>query len=254
MNYFTCFVLGYVLSGGPPLLPYFYQEWFYVSLCLGALFVCIFFLMALTTEKHGISVNAVSSKMSVVVPLLLAYLVLHEHFNLWYALGMILALLSILLISWNKKMDIDRKHLLLPLAVFLGSGFIDFSLKLLQMRYGSEVALSEISFTIFFGAFIIGLIILMYRYFMKHHTWNFRNTLGGIALGIPNYFSIWFLLEALAAFKLESAMVFSINNVSIVLLSAVISLVVFSEQLSKRKAVGLLLAIAAILIIAYAKG
>lgn len=254
MNYFTCFVLGYFLSGSPSLLPYFGQEWFWVSLSLGGLFVSIFFLMALTTEKHGISVNAVSSKMSVVVPLLLAYLLLHEHFNLWYALGIVLALLSILLISWSKKMDIDRHHLLLPLAVFLGSGVIDFSLKLLEMYYGQQVALSEISYTIFLGAFIIGLAILLYRYYMKYHSWSLKNSIAGIALGIPNYFSIWFLLEALAAFELESAMVFSINNVSIVLCSALLSLVIFREHLNKRKAAGLVLAIAAILIIAYAKG
>ena len=40
-----------------------------------ALFVAIFFSMAMTTEKYGVSVNAVSAKMSVIIPVLFAFFI-----------------------------------------------------------------------------------------------------------------------------------------------------------------------------------
>lgn len=74
--------------------------------------------------------------------------------------------------------------------------------------------------------------------------------LGGIALGIPNYFSIFFLLRALQNDRWNSASIFTINNVAIVMFSTVLGIMLFNEKLSLTNWLGIMLAIISILLVA----
>ncbi len=251
VNYLICFLVGLSISNERDILGYIDQHWFLYSLLLGVLFISIFYLMALTTEKLGVSVNAVSNKMSVVIPVSFALIVAKESFSLLFLVGIIISLASIYLISGKKNMRIERKYYALPVGVFLGGGFIDTSLKLLETNFASEVELSTITYTIFLGAFITGLFIVLLSG-LNRNKLSAKNGLAGIVLGVPNFFSVFFLLKAIEAFSLKSAFVFGINNVSIVLVSTVLSIVIFKEQLSRFNRIGLILAIVSIIIIAYA--
>jgi hypothetical protein len=73
VNYLVCFSIGFILSGDFNLLKIIGSDWFKYCIILGSLFVAIFLSMAMTTEKYGVSVNAVSAKMSVIIPVLFAY-------------------------------------------------------------------------------------------------------------------------------------------------------------------------------------
>lgn len=250
VNYLVCFIIGYSLSNDYNLLHHLNATWFHYCILLGFLFVAIFYAMALTTEKIGISVNAVSSKMSVVVPVIFAYFFADESISLLFAFGILISLLSIYFISVKKHIEIPPKYYLLPLVVFIGSGIIDTSLKALENSFSETVSLNTISYSIFLGAGMAGsLLYVIKKGFQSFQT---KNVIAGIALGIPNYFSIYFLLSAIAAFKLKSAFVFGINNISIVLLSTLLSLILFKEHLSLKNKLGLLFAIVSILIISYA--
>jgi len=79
---------------------------------------------------------------------------------------------------------------------------------------------------------------------------TFRNILGGVALGVPNYFSIYFLLKALQHDSLNSASVFTINNVAIVMLSTLLGIIIFKERLSFKNWAGIGLAVISILLVA----
>ena len=79
---------------------------------------------------------------------------------------------------------------------------------------------------------------------------NFKNVLGGICLGVPNYFSIYFLLKALQHPMLTSASVFTINNVAIVMLSTLLGILLFKEVLSLKNWLGIGLAIISIVLVA----
>jgi len=48
----------------------FNRDWFPYALILGLLFITIFNLMAITTQRSGLSVVSVATKMSVVIPVL----------------------------------------------------------------------------------------------------------------------------------------------------------------------------------------
>lgn len=77
--------------------------------------------------------------------------------------------------------------------------------------------------------------------------------IGWSFLGIPNYFSVYFLLKALKSNVLESSGIFTVNNVGIVMLSTVAGIVLFHEKLLRKNWIGIGLAIASIALVAIAR-
>lgn len=252
VNYLVCFSIGFVLSGDFNLLKIIGSDWFKYCIILGSLFVAIFLSMAMTTEKYGVSVNAVSAKMSVIIPVLFAYVYNSERLTIQFVVGILLSLLSIYLITKKKQIIIPKKYIYLPIIVFLGSGTIDTSLKLLELNYSNDISINTISYSIFLGAFLVGTIFYTVKNQFNFSNWSSRNIISGIILGIPNYFSIFFLLTAIKSFSLKSAFVFGINNIGIVLLSTLLSVIIFKEKLTLINKFGVLISVLSIILIAYA--
>ena len=252
VNYLVCFSIGFILSGDFNLLKIIGSDWFKYCIILGSLFVAIFLSMAMTTEKYGVSVNAVSAKMSVIIPVLFAYVYNSERLTIQFAVGILLSLLSIYLITKKKQIIIPKKYIYLPIIVFLGSGTIDTSLKLLELNYSNDISINTISYSIFLGAFLVGTIFYTVKNQFNFSNWSSRNIISGIILGIPNYFSIYFLLTAIKSFSLKSAFVFGINNIGIVLLSTLLSVIIFKEKLTLINKFGVLISVLSIILIAYA--
>ena len=252
INYLVCFIVGFSLSDNQEMLANIQSEWFPYCILLGFVFVAIFFSMALTTEKMGISVTAVSGKMSVVVPILFAYFFANEHLSPWFIIGLVLSLMSIYFISIKKDLTFDKKYLALPIIVFIGGGVIDTSLKVLEDAYGSNVSMDTISYSIFLGAFLAGTVLFIIKNKGNILVFERKSLIAGVLLGVPNYFSIFFLLSAIAGFTDRSALVFGINNIGVVLLSTILSVLIFREKLSLKNQIGLALAIVSIVIISYA--
>ena len=252
VNYVVCFIIGFSLSTHQDIMSYVHEQWFIYCILLGFLFIAIFFSMALTTEKLGISVTAVSGKMSVVIPILFAYFFAKEDITLLFVIGLILSILSIYFITIKKELHIDKRYLILPVIVFLGGGMIDTSLKVLQQAYSEDIPLSTISYSIFLGAFIAGTSIYLVKEKANFSSWEWKSVKAGVALGVPNYFSIFFLLSAIEGFSVKSAFVFGVNNVGVVLVSTLLSVLIFKEKLEPKNQWGLLLAVVSIAIISYA--
>ncbi|CAI8192023.1 MAG: Uncharacterised protein [Bacteroidia bacterium] len=252
VNYLVCFSIGFILSGDFNLLKIIGSDWFKYCIILGSLFVAIFLSMAMTTEKYGVSVNAVSAKMSVIIPVLFAYVYNSERLTIQFAVGILLSLLSIYLITKKKQIIIPKKYIYLPIIVFLGSGTIDTSLKLLELNYSNDISINTISYSIFLGAFLVGTTFYTIKNQFNFSNWSSRNIISGIILGIPNYFSIYFLLTAIKSFSLKSAFVFGINNIGIVLLSTLLSVIIFKEKLTLINKFGVLISVLSIILIAYA--
>ena len=156
-----------------------------------------------------------------------------------------------MILSKKNQTIIPRKYVYLPVIVFLGSGLIDTSLKLLELNYSNAISINTISYSIFLGAFIVGTTFYTIKERLNFNNWLSRNMISGVILGIPNYFSIYFLLLAIKSFSLKSAFVFGINNIGIVLLSTLLSVIIFREKLSSINKFGVLVSILSIILIAY---
>ena len=78
-----------------------------------------------------------------------------------------------------------------------------------------------------------------------------RDVIAGILLGIPNFFSIFLLLKMLNQ-GWNGSLMYPLVNVSVLLLSTMVAVIAFREKLNRLNWIGIGLASAAILIIAYA--
>jgi drug/metabolite transporter (DMT)-like permease len=226
-------------------------DWFYYTLVLGALFIIVFNLMAITTQRSGLSVVAVATKMSVVIPVLFGLLYYNENLGAIKLFGIGIALIAVYLTSnkSDQRTVINGKLIVLPILVFVGSGIIDTSIKFLEDAYVANNDVPLFSAIIFLAAAIIGFIIIIIQVMSGSFKFEFKNVIAGICLGVPNYFSIYFLVKTLRSDILESSGIFAINNVSIVTLSTFAGIFLFKEKLIRKNWIGIGLAILSIILI-----
>lgn len=256
VNYFvacTCGIIGYQNSIEISAIPKY--DWFYYTVALGALFIIVFNLMATTTQRSGLSVVSVATKMALVIPI---------GFGLWYyqeplgpfkAIGIILALAAVYLVSVKNRSGVilQNRNLMFPVLVFFGSGLIDTSLNFLQNDFIKDKSLIPLfSSTIFMTAGVIGIMVLVVQKIKGVLFLEYKNIIAGVVLGIPNYFSIYFLVKALRSNLLDSSGMFTINNVAIVIISTLLGIVFFKEQLSLKNWIGIILAVISIALVSLA--
>ncbi|KJJ39553.1 MULTISPECIES: EamA family transporter [Aequorivita] len=256
MNYFTACFCGIVFQESAiniAEIPHF--GWFPFALGLGAMFITVFNLMAITTQRSGLSVVSVATKMSVAIPILFGLLYYKESLGVFKIIGIILALAAVYLASIKKQdgLKIKPTNFIFPVLVFLGSGIIDTTIKYLEGEYIAKNDTPIFSATIFAMAAAIGVLHLSAQALQGKFKFQLKNVLGGIALGIPNYFSIYFLVQALRSGILESSGIFTVNNVAIVMISTLLGILLFKEKLLLKNWIGIGLAILGILFIALEK-
>lgn len=253
VNYIVASSVGLLLYNGDVSLSEIPEKsWFLGTVALGLLFILVFNLMAATAQKVGISVASVATKMSLVIPVLFGVAVYHEELGTLKVIGIVLALAAVYFASAkDKSTPLQKASLLLPLSVFLGSGIIDTSIKYIQEFHIKEDDYPIFSATVFAAAAVTGILFILIKSIKKPVKINSQNILGGIALGVPNYFSIYFLLRALQNDALNSASVFTINNVAIVMFSTLLGIVLFKEHISVKNWSGIGLAVVSILLVAF---
>jgi drug/metabolite transporter (DMT)-like permease len=252
VNYCIAFTTGILSYNGTITISQLPNlDWFYYTLILGALFIIVFNLMAITTQKSGLSVVSVATKMSVVVPVLFGLLYYNESLGTVKLIGIAIALIAVYLTSNKSKQEIsvNRKSIVLPILVFIGSGIIDTSIKFLEDTYVANNDVPLFSAIIFLAAAIIGFIFIIIQIIRGSFKFEFKNIIAGICLGVPNYFSIYFLVKTLRSDILESSGIFAINNVSIVALSTFAGIFIFKEKLIRKNWIGIALAILSIVLI-----
>lgn len=254
-NYFSACILGVISYDAPIKIEEITTtKWFYGAIALGFLFIAIFNVMALTAQRNGLSVASVATKMSVIIPIIFGVYVYNESAGLQKLLGIVLALIAVYLASVKTKSKTTIKsNLLFPTILFLGSGIIDTSIKYIETTYLPDNGIPIFSATIFCFAAIIGTLILAYKTLKKEIKLNFRSSLGGVILGVVNYYSIYYLLKALNHESLESSTIFTLNNVAIVMFSTLLGLILFKEHISRRNWLGIALAIVSICLVTFAK-
>ena len=257
VNYFTAAILGFYMSNN---WVSFYeipsQPWFLGAFLLGIMFILVFNIMALTSQKNGLSVASVSSKMSVVIAIVFGVWYYNESLSLVKLIGILLELIAVYLSSIKAKNQITQKNkaFLYPLLLFFGSGAIDTSLKYVETTYVAEGGVPLFSATIFGCAFILGIIVLLYQKATVTLNFEFKSILGGVLLGIPNYFSIVYLLKALSTKGMESSTAFTLNNVGIVIISTLFGLFIFKEKLIHKNWLGIVIAVISIILIMSVNG
>jgi drug/metabolite transporter (DMT)-like permease len=254
VNYLTCGVIGTYLAKTPVYSVQFWQApWLLYTVILGFLFISIFYLIALTAQKMSVAASMVSAKLSVVIPVLVAWQFLSESLSLTQIIGILISFIAVFFISARSEPNPEHANKgfwFLPILVFLGSGCIDALLKFLESRYIPAYSSDDIVTATFLFAFVFGSLSLLVQQIKLKESIQVKSLAWGLLLGIPNYFSMYFLVETLAVFP--ASFIFPINNIGIVAFSTVLAFWAFSEKLSVKNYIGLGLAIASILLISFA--
>lgn len=254
VNYFVAASLGFILSPASiPIPDLLHQPWTASALVIGCVFIAMFYIMALSSQKVGVAISSVANKMSLVIPVVAGVILYNETMNAVKIFGVLAAVLAVVMVTFPRKgIDVNKKDLLLPIIIFFGSGFLDTVFKYVQTHQLQADQISTFSASLFLVAALVGTIVLVFKRVRFSQTLETKSIIGGFALGIPNYFSIHFLLMALDLPNLESTVVFPVNNTGIVLLSTLLAIVLFSEKLSKLNWAGVFLATLSIILIATA--
>jgi len=254
INYAVCVVTGSLVLGefpiGPDLLS---APWLPYAVVLSSAFIGTFTLMAYTVRGFGIVVATIFQKMSLLAPTLLGILIFHESAGMIKIIGLALAVASIFVITKSDDEPTTTPAYRLwiyPIVVFAGSCIIDVLLYYVNRENIMDSGDIRFVITLFFCSFMIGSTVLLYQLLTGKVRITKKTMIAGVGLGVPNLFSIYLLVLVLSQ-GLDGSVVFPINNVGILAISAVLGIVIFGEKMGQTKLSGLAMAIAAIILIAY---
>jgi len=256
INYLVATLLGFLIYRGDTSLASIPgSKWLPISIIIGILFILMFFLVAYSTNKAGISVTTVASKMSVVFPIAFSLLIdPSDQLSLLKSAAILIALAGVVLTVYKKGSDQpERSIIFLPLLLFVGMGLVDSLVKLAQHSFVDDQETALFSAILFLNAFISGIIAAVFyrkhnHYFFKGKVWGW-----GLLLGAVNFGSIFFMVRALhyispAGMHMDSSVIFGANNISIVALSVLVGLLVFKERLKFINWLGVVLSALALLL------
>lgn len=217
-NYFSASVIGLLLlfkndtnSYNVELIP--------LGLFLSFLFVGSIFAFSKSVLLSGAALSTVSSRLSVLVPILFSILIYNELPNIFQTFGLLFTVGTIILFYYSIKNPQDhipqKEKFLYLLGVLVGIGTADFFMKVFQENWPQSDK-PWFLLWIFLFSFIITLIISQ----REKRKPDKNALLLGMIMGIPNIYSSYFLIGALKNFP--AVFVYPFVNMSIIILTSFI--------------------------------
>ena len=224
------------------------EPWFGLSILTGFWFIFTYLLMTASTQRSGVTVTSLSSKLSVVLPTLAGVVLFSEKLNFVATMGIVLALVALVLVV-GKKNTTDKGikiNWLLPVLIFFGTGTGDILMKLTEQQNSSDNMGFMIAF-IYFIAMLFGFLVVAFDLIRGKSKWQWKNAIGGITLGVINFFSTFCVYNAMRCF--DNVVLFPIYNIGVVCLTALTGWLLFKEKLTWKNYLGLAIAIIAVILI-----
>ncbi len=247
-NYFVAFTCGIMLFSND-LSTLKNQEIMqaspYAFMC-GVLFISLFVIIGISSQKNGVATTSIAVKMSMALSVLFVLIAQFNAINFNNLIPLILALAGVFLVSYQGQTKEGSGSLWMLGVLFLGSACLDLVLFFVQDSWLPNFHQGIFASLGFGMAGCLGLLYLIYLSFHKKLKFDLRSWLGGIVLGIPNYFSIYLLVKAYNTLGIEPQQVLSIANVGVVLASALVGFLLFKEPFSWKKGWGMVLCLLAL--------
>ncbi len=258
INYLVATILGFLINPrqiSPASIRE--MEWLPISVIIGVMFIILFFIIAFSSRKAGISVTTVASKMSVIFPILFSLIIdPSDRLTIIKTAAIICTLCGVALTVYKPfRGTLNLSAIYIPLILFVGMGVVDSMVKYAQHNFVNDNDTALFSAILFLNAFVTGIIVL--PFFPKFHRSFLNPTIWGwgMLLGIVNFGSIFFLVRALnymspSGSGIDSSVIFGMNNIGIVGLSVLLGLWIFRERLRPINWLGIILSAVAILFFA----
>tara|TARA_B100000780_G_C21067383_1_gene429291 strand:- start:211 stop:1086 length:876 start_codon:yes stop_codon:yes gene_type:complete len=255
VNYGVASTLGWTLAGGVPMMKNASEmPWFFTTAVMGVGFLYLFNLMAKCTVELGVAVSSISSKLSLVIPVVV-FLILDSNDVITFNKGiaLFLALAAIVLSSLGN----DSQHhsnskwaFALPIIIFTGSGAIDLVFAWFsspEFIPSTEYAMAFTS-TPFTVAFFLGSGIWLFQNGLSKKPAT-KDLLAGVLLGVVNFGSLFFLLGAYGIPDIDKSVIIPVVNIGVVLFSTLSAVVIYKDRPSKIVWSGLVIGCLSIIIL-----
>ena len=217
-----------------------------IFLALGILLPSVFIIMSKAVEFAGIVRSDAAQRLSLFLPILAAFLIFHETLSQSKVVGIVLAFVGLfcLLSKPNQQSAVDFRGVLGLVGVWFGYGIIDILFK--------QVAKSGGAFpTTLFIAFSLAACIMFIYLLFKRTQWNVASFVGGIILGVLNFFNILFYIKAHQSFGSNPTLVFAGMNIGVICLGTITGALIFKEKISKVNWLGIVFSLCAIFSLYY---
>ena len=217
-----------------------------IFLALGILLPSVFIIMSKAVEFAGIVRSDAAQRLSLFLPILAAFLIFHETLSQSKVVGIVLAFVGLfcLLSKPNEQSAVDFRGVLGLVGVWFGYGIIDILFK--------QVAKSGGAFpTTLFIAFSLAACIMFIYLLFKRTQWNVASFIGGIILGVLNFFNILFYIKAHQSFGANPTLVFAGMNIGVICLGTITGALIFKEKISKVNWLGIVFSLCAIFCLYY---
>ena len=217
-----------------------------IFLALGILLPSVFIIMSKAVEFAGIVRSDAAQRLSLFLPILAAFLIFHETLSQSKVVGIVLAFVGLfcLLSKPNEQSAVAFRGVLALIGVWFGYGIIDILFK--------QVAKSGGAFpTTLFIAFSLAACIMFIYLLFKRTQWNVASVVGGIILGVLNFFNILFYIKAHQSFGSNPTLVFAGMNIGVICLGTITGALIFKEKISKVNWLGIVFSLCAIFCLYY---
>lgn len=219
---------------------------------IGILLPLIFLIQGIAVQQTGIARTDIAQRLSLFMSLCAAYFIFNENFDRLKYVGLLFGFAAILCTMYRKTKSISsKKGWLYLLLVFVGFGIIDICFKLISQV--TVIPYTTSLFLIFCIAFAVSLTYILYLAFTKKTKLALINFICGCILGFFNFGNILFYLKAHRAMADNPSTVFAAMNIGVIIVGSLIGVLLFKERLSKLNYFGLVLALAAIVLITLSK-
>lgn len=204
----------------------------------GLLFFVSFSAFSLSLKRYGIASTVTFGRLSLAIPVIASILLWGESPSFTDIFS--LALIFLIIFLWGGRIKNISPLLILLFFLF---GVIDASMKYFKIKFPS-VDNNMFLITLFFSAFIWSWIYIIF----SGRKVKRAAVLNGLFLGIPNFFSSYFVLLALSN-GIPAFVTFPFINIGVIISSAILGKLLFKEKLSPKRIVLIILGVASIILL-----
>lgn len=215
-----------------------------IMTALGVLLPSVFIIMAKAVQMVGIAKSDVAQRLALFLPITLSWTVFGESLTWAKGLGVGLAFLSLMALTYkpngdNKAGTKTKSTALILGGVWLGYGVIDVLFKQMSNLGHAFASTLLVSFMLAF--------VLLFIYLMRHRRkWQAKSLMSGVLLGALNFANILFYIKAHQAYQDDPTLVFAGMNIGVMCVGAVVGLLVFKEKLSSINGLGIVFGVMAV--------
>ncbi len=207
----------------------------------GVFYLSSLMLYQWNIRVNGVTLSALFMKMGVIVSILIAIIFFNETPQTMQIVGMTIACIAILVIHFEKGVSKVNSGFGL-IMLLLGGGITDAMSKVFE-----SLGVASMKNNFLFFTFISALVLCILLCFIKKQSFTKKDFSFGLLIGIPNYFSALFLLNALS--QVPAVIAYPTYSVGSIVAVMLVSRVVFKEKLSYRQLIAMIMIMIALVLL-----